>query len=47
MNEDNTEKLNNRPQREKKYAKTKIALLNALLNELESRQLDEIKIKDG
>jgi AcrR family transcriptional regulator len=46
MNEDNTEKFNNRQQREKKYAKTKIALLNALLKELKSRQLDEIKIKE-
>lgn len=42
----NNKKLNNLPQREKKYAKTKIALLNALLDELESKELSIIKIKE-
>lgn len=42
----NQEKLNTLPQREKKYAKTKIALLNALLDELESKPLSAIKIKE-
>jgi len=42
----NKKKLNNLPQREKKYAKTKIALLNALLDELESKELSIIKIKE-
>jgi len=39
-------KLNSLPQREKKYAKTKIALLNALLDELDSKELSFIKIKE-
>jgi len=42
----NTKKLNDLPQREKKYAKTKITLLNTLLNELETKKLVDIKIKD-
>jgi AcrR family transcriptional regulator len=42
----NKKKLNTLPQREKKYAKTKIALLNALLDELDSKELSAIKIKD-
>jgi AcrR family transcriptional regulator len=33
-------------QRQKKYAKTKIALLNALLEELKTKQLFEIKLKN-
>ena len=39
-------KLDLLPQREKKYAKTKIALLNALLNELEHKSLSTVKIKE-
>ena len=39
-------KLDLLPQREKKYAKTKIALLNALLDELDSKELSLIKIKE-
>ena len=41
----NENKLNSLPLREKKYAKTKVALLNALLNELETQELSLIKIK--
>ena len=46
MKTTNQEKLNTLPQREKKYAKTKIALLNALLDELKSKPLSAIKIKE-
>ena len=42
----NTKKLNSLPLREKKYAKTKIALLNALLDELDKKALASIKIKE-
>jgi len=46
MKKINKEKLNALSQRERKYAKTKIALINALLDELESKPLSTIKIKD-
>lgn len=46
MKTKNKEKFNQLPQREKKYAKTKIALLNALMNELEKKSLSSIKIKE-
>lgn len=46
MKTTNINKFNDLPQRQKKYAKTKIALLNALLNELEKKSLSEIMIKE-
>ena len=46
MKTTNINKLNDLPQRQKKYAKTKIALLDALLKELEKKSLSEIMIKD-
>ena len=46
MKTTNITKFNDLPQRQKKYAKTKIALLNALLNELETKPISEIMIKD-
>jgi AcrR family transcriptional regulator len=46
MKTTNINKFNNLPQRQKKYAKTKIALLNVLLNELEKKSISEIMIKD-
>ena len=42
----NIEKFNNLPQRQKKYARTKVALLNALLDELKSKPLSSIMIKE-
>ena len=45
MKTKNIEKLNTLPQRQKKYAKTKTALLHALLDALERQRLSEIKIK--
>ncbi|HFU77407.1 MAG TPA: TetR family transcriptional regulator [Epsilonproteobacteria bacterium] len=45
MEKINIEKFNTLSQRQKKYAKTKTALLNALLEELESKKLSEIMIK--
>ena len=46
MKTKNIEKFNTLTQRQKKFAKTKIALLDALLNELERKELVTIKIKD-
>ncbi len=46
MKTKNLEKFNNLPQREKKFAKTKVALLDALLKELETKPLSKIMIKD-
>ena len=46
MKTENINKFNDLPQRQKKYAKTKLALLNALLNELERKSLSEIMIKE-
>lgn len=45
MKTKNLEKFNHLPQRQKKYAKTKTALLHALLKALETQKLSEIKIK--
>ncbi len=42
----NQEKLKQLTQRERKFAKTKVALLNALLDELETKKLSDIKIKE-
>ena len=44
MKTKNREKLNSLPQRQKKYAKTKTALLHALLDALEIQSLSEVKI---
>jgi len=41
----NEQKLNTLPQRQKKYAKTKIALLNALLEALYTKPLVDVSIK--
>lgn len=46
MKTKNINKFNDLPQRQKKYAKTKISLLNALITELEKKSLSEIMIKD-
>lgn len=46
MKTKNIHKFNDLPQRQKKYAKTKIALLDALLTELEKKSLAEIMIKE-
>ncbi|SFV61030.1 hypothetical protein MNB_SV-13-1376 [hydrothermal vent metagenome] len=46
MKTKNINKFNDLPQRQKKYAKTKIALLHALLKELEKKSLSEIMIKE-
>ncbi len=46
MKTTNREKFNALPQRQKKFAKTKTALLNALLDELETKELSFIMIKD-
>lgn len=45
MKTKNIEKYNALPQRQKKYAKTKTALLTAMLDELESKPLSEVMIK--
>ena len=42
----NQEKLKQLTQRERKFAKTKVALLNALLDELETKKLSAIKIRE-
>ena len=42
----NTERFNALPQRQKKSARTRIALLDALLEELDSQPLAQIRIKD-
>lgn len=41
----NQEKLKQLSQRERKFARTKVALLNALLDELETKKLAEVKIR--
>ncbi len=41
----NIDKFNHLPQRQKKFARTKIALLNALLEALETQPLSEVTIK--
>ncbi len=46
MKTKNLKKFDNLPQRQKKSAKTKVALLNALLKELETKPLSKIMIKD-
>lgn len=46
MKTENINKFNDLPQRQKKYAKTKISLLNALISELEKKSLSEIMIKE-
>jgi AcrR family transcriptional regulator len=42
----NTERFNALPQRQKKSARTRIALLDALLEELDSQPLAQVRIKD-
>ncbi len=46
MKTENTKKFNKLPQRQKKYARTKLALLNSLLHELEKKSLSKIMIKE-
>ncbi len=45
MSNTNKQKFDALPQRQKKYAKTKTALLNALLEELSSKPLTDVAIK--
>jgi len=46
MKTENTKKFNDLPQRQKKYARTKLALLNSLLHALEKKSLSQIMIKE-
>lgn len=46
MKTTNREKFNALPQRQKKFARTKIALLNALLDALDTREFSSITIKE-